>query len=78
MQWTGARRWSRTGLPLAGHLADAISHATREATIARPSEKTGAKTKTSFVVAECGSRSSGVKNQAAEKNIVTAAVSTAK
>jgi hypothetical protein len=49
-----------------------------EAIIARPSEKIAAKIKTSFVVAECGSRSSGVKNQAKEKNVVTLAVSSAK
>ena len=55
-----------------------INHAMPEAIIARPSEKIGAKTKTSLVVAECGSRSSGVKNQAAEKKIATVAAANAK
>ena len=64
----------RTGLLASGHFARATSHATPEATIAGLSKKIGAKTKASFVVAECGSRSSGVKNPTAEKNIFTSAV----
>jgi hypothetical protein len=46
--------------------------------VAKLSENVGAKIKTSLVVAECGSRSSGVKNQAAEKKIATMAVTSAK
>ena len=55
-----------------------INQAMAATILAKPSEKIGAKTKTSFVVAECGSRSRGLSNQASEKNVVTAAVSSAK
>ena len=48
-------------------LARATSHAPQQATIAGPSKKIGAKTKASFVVAECGSRSSGVKEPGSGK-----------
>jgi hypothetical protein len=53
------------------HPIRATSHATLDLIIAGPSEMIGAKTKTSLVVAECGSRSTGVKNQAAEKTVAT-------
>src|SRR5512133_4242891 len=48
------------------------------ATIAIPIDHKGAKTKTNAVVVECGSVSSGVKNQATTKKIMLSALTIAK
>jgi hypothetical protein len=60
------------------HVTRTANQARPDTIVARASDKAGPNTKTRVVVKECGSVSSGVKNQAAKKNVATAAASTAK